>query len=104
MPYFTILLIVILSLAGTWGVYEKAGRAGWTALVPIYNRIVLCRIARRPVWWLFIPIANIVLGILVWMDVLERFGEPAWRVVLVFIVPFLYLPYLGFSDVRYRGS
>ena len=74
--------------------------------MPIYNRIVLLRIAQRPLWWLallFIPFVNVVVGIIVWIDVLARFGEPTWRVVLVVLVPFVYLPYLGFSDIRFLG-
>ncbi len=106
MPYFTIALIVILTCAGMWRMYEKAGSPGWAALVPIYDTIVLLRIAQRPLWWLAImcvPIVNVAVGIVVWIDVLARFGEPAWRVLFVVIVPFVYLPYLGFSGIRFMG-
>ena len=37
--------ILVLVTAGTWRAYEKAGEPGWACLVPIYNLIVLLRIA-----------------------------------------------------------
>ena len=35
------LLFIILIIAGLWKVFEKAGKPGWAAIVPIYNVIVL---------------------------------------------------------------
>ena len=102
MPYFTIALIVVSALAGLWKIYEKCGKPGWTALIPIYNDIVLLDIVGRPLWWFLlflIPFVNIIMGVIVWMDILKRFTRPLWHVALVILFPFIYLPYLGFSDL-----
>ena len=42
------LAIVVLVVAGLWKVFVKAGEPGWAALVPIYNLVVLLKIAGKP--------------------------------------------------------
>lgn len=44
-----------------WVIFQKAGEAGWKALIPIYETFVLLRIIRRPQWW---GVAIILLSIL----------------------------------------
>jgi hypothetical protein len=108
MPYVTIVGVLILTRAAIWRVYEKAGVPGWASLIPLYNSLVMLRIVRRPAWWLLlmvVPGLNLIFGTLVWIDLLAAFGQPAWHVALVFLAPFIYLPYLGFSRfVYYRGG
>ncbi len=50
------LAIIALMLAGMWKVFEKAGKPGWAAIIPIYNLIVLLDIVGKPIWWL-VPFA-----------------------------------------------
>ena len=45
--YFAILLIIIVSM---WKIFEKAGKPGWAAIIPIYNIIILLEIVGKPVW------------------------------------------------------
>jgi len=71
---------------------------GWLAWIPIANLILMCQIARKPVWWfilLFIPIANIVFGILIWMAIAEARGKPNWWGIM-FIVPVMNLVMPGY--------
>jgi hypothetical protein len=42
------LAIVIAILAGAWKMFEKAGKPGWAAIIPIYNFIVILEICGRP--------------------------------------------------------
>ncbi len=61
-----ILALGILVLIANWRIYEKAGQPGWAVLIPFYNFYVLLKIVGKPGWWLiwiFVPIANIVVGI-----------------------------------------
>ena len=44
---FLIALVVLLIISG-WKVFEKAGHPGWASIVPIYNMIIMCRIAKKP--------------------------------------------------------
>lgn len=75
----------------------------WFAWIPVLNIVLLLRIANRPVWWLllmFVPILNIVIQVMVWMDVAKAMRKPEWWGILI-IVPFVNLVvpgYLAFSD------
>ncbi|MFA5810711.1 MAG: DUF5684 domain-containing protein [bacterium] len=60
------------------------------AVIPIANILLLIKIANKPMWWLillFIPIANIVVSILIWMAISERLGKPGWWGILIALVP-----------------
>ena len=35
-----VLALVIVSIAGKWKMFEKAGRPGWAAIIPYYNTYV----------------------------------------------------------------
>lgn len=61
----------------------------WLAWIPIANIILACQIAGKPWWWIFlffIPIVNIVLGIIVMWNICEARGKPGWLGLLVFIL------------------
>ncbi|HEY0046440.1 MAG TPA: signal peptidase I [Flavobacterium sp.] len=79
MQWFIFFLIVqVIHFAGTWRLYEAAGRKRWEAAVPIYNAIVLMKIIGRPTWWtilLFVPIVNLIMFPVVWIETLRSFGK-----------------------------
>jgi Mce-associated membrane protein len=101
------LAIAILFVVAMWRVFIKAGRPGWASIVPFYNAYVLLKIVGRPGWWLvllFVPLVNIVFGIIVAIDLARVFGRGAafgffW---LGLFSPVGYL-ILGFGDARYLG-
>ena len=74
----------------------------WFAWIPILNIILMLNIAKKPLWWLilfFIPIANIVFMVLVWMEISRTLKKPEWLGILM-IIPLanLIVPaYLAFS-------
>ena len=64
------LVIQVIHFAGTWKLYERAGRKSWEAIIPIYNAIVLMQIIKRPKWWvllLFFPIVNQLMFPILWI-------------------------------------
>ena len=72
------LLVQIVHFLGTWKLYESAGRKRWEAAVPVYNAIVLMKIIKRPTWWtilLFLPIINLIIFPVVWVETLRSFGK-----------------------------
>ena len=99
-----VLLIVII---GGWKVFEKAGQPGWAVLIPIYNAYIILKIAGRPGWWLllcFIPVVNVVIGIVVAIDVARAFGQSAmFGFFLLFLFGGIGYLILGFGDYRYLG-
>lgn len=77
--WFVFFLVVqLIHGLGTWKLYEKAGRKSWEAYIPVYNAIVLMKIINRPTWWtvlLFIPVINLIMFPVVWVETLRSFGK-----------------------------
>jgi signal peptidase I len=77
--WFVFFLVVqIIHFLGTWKLYEAAGRKKWEAAIPVYNAIVLMKIIGRPTWWtllLFIPIINLIMFPVIWVETLKSFGK-----------------------------
>ncbi|HLW77977.1 MAG TPA: DUF5684 domain-containing protein, partial [Terriglobia bacterium] len=75
----------------------------WMAWVPIAQAILLLNIAHKPVWWivlLLVPLVNIVVAVIVWMEVAKARGKPEWWGIMM-IVPVANLiapAYLAFTD------
>ena len=72
-----VLIVQVIHFLGTWKLYIKAGRQAWEAAVPIYNGVVLMKIINRPWYWvilLFIPIVNLIMFPVVWVETLRSFG------------------------------
>jgi len=106
------MLMVFLAMAavliiGMWKVFVKAGQPGWACLIPIYNLYILMQIAGRPAWWLilyFVPLANVIVGVIVAMDVAKAFGQsPVFGIVLLFLLAGVGYLILGFGSARYIG-
>jgi len=101
----TELAIIVFLLIAMWKVYVKAGEPGWAAIIPIYNIIVLLRIAGKPWWWillLLIPLVNIVIGILVHIDVAKNFGRGVGFGLGLMFLGIIFYPILAFGDARYN--
>jgi hypothetical protein len=100
-------LIAVVMLAAMWKVFTKAGKPGWACLIPIYNLIVLLQIAGKPGWWVilfFIPIVSLVMSILMYVGLANRFGKGGgFAVGLVFLGP-IFFAILGFGSAQYQGG
>jgi hypothetical protein len=99
--------VVVLLVAALWKVFVKAGEPGWAAIVPIYNLIVLLKIAGKPVWWILlflIPFVNFIIAIIVDIAVAERFGKGAGFGLGLALLPFVFFPILAWGDARYQGG
>ncbi|KQM75111.1 hypothetical protein ASE74_03820 [Pedobacter sp. Leaf216] len=100
------LAIIVLWIVGMWKVFEKAGKPGWAAIIPIYNLIILLEIVGKPmIWilWLIIPCVNIVFAVWLYNLVSKSFGKSEGFTVGLVIFPYIFWPILGFSDARYLG-
>ena len=96
------LIVQIVHGLGTWKLYEFAGRKRWEAFIPVYNAIVLMKIINRPTWWtflLFIPIINLILFPVVWVETLRSFGKNSLIDTLLGIFTFgLYIYYVNYTQ------
>ena len=103
------LAVQVLHFLGTWKLYVKAGRKAWEAAVPIYNGIVLMQIINRPKWWiilLFIPIVNLLMFPVIWIETIRTFGFYKKLESLLAIVTLgLYIFYINYAtDAKYNAE
>jgi len=101
------LIILALLVASLWKIYEKAGKPGWAALVPIYNIIVLLEIVQKPIWWIvlfFVPVVNLVVIFILLVELARKFGQGVGFAVGLFFLGFIFYPILGFGDAVYNPS
>lgn len=100
------LAVQVIHFLGTWKLYVKAGRKAWEAAVPVYNAIVLMQIINRPKWWvvlLFIPIVNLIMFPVVWVETLRSFGKNSTIDTILGVVTLgFYVYYVNyFENVSY---
>ena len=96
--------LVIVSM---WKVFEKAGEPGWASLVPIYNMVVMLKIAEKPLWWLlllFIPFVNIIVFIAVGIATAQRFGKGVGYGLGLTFLGHIFYPMLAFGDAQYSRA
>lgn len=101
--WFVFFLIVqLIHGLGTWKLYEKAGRKSWEAFIPVYNSIILMKIINRPTWWtflLFIPVINLIMFPVVWVETLRSFGKNSTTDTILGIVTFgFYIYYINYTQ------
>lgn len=104
-----ILIVQVIHGLGTWKLYIKAGRKAWEAFIPVYNAIVLMKIINRPTWWtflLFIPIINLFMFPIVWIETLRTFGKKSTLDMVLGVVTFgFYIAYVNYTqDVTYFAN
>ncbi len=100
------LIIQGIHFLGTWKLYVKAGRQAWEALIPIYNAVVLMQIINRPKWWvilLFLPIINLLMFPVIWVETIRSFGfNKRVDTLLVILTLGFYIYYINYmKDASY---
>lgn len=104
--YLFLLLVSVFSIVCLWKVFVKAGKPGWAAIIPIYNIITELEIIGRPWWWLlllFIPLVNIVIGIIVIFDLAKVFGKSTGFGFGLLFLSVIFMAILAFGDAKYLG-
>lgn len=97
--------LVLVILASMWITFTKAGEPGWASLVPIYNLIVLCRMAGKPGWWvllMLIPFVNFVIAIILFIALAKNFGKSAGFGIGLVFLGFIFFPVLAWGDAKYQ--
>lgn len=100
------LLVLLFFIYVGWRIFEKADRAGWKVLIPIYNVIVVLRIVGRPTWWIvlyFIPIVNLIPTVLVPIDLAKSFGKGTGFGIGLLLLGPIFSPILAFGAATYEG-
>jgi len=98
--------VIVFEIAALWMVFVKASEAGWKAIIPIWNTLIILKIVGRPWWWILlflIPIVNIVVFIIVYLDLAKSFAKSTGFAVGLILLGFIFLPILGFGPASYVG-
>lgn len=101
-----ILIMAVVLIISLWKVFEKAGRPGWEAIIPIYNYYILTKIIGKPGWWtimMLIPYVNFVF--IIWANNMlsKSFGKMEGFTAGLVLLPYVFFPILGFGDAKYLG-
>ncbi len=94
---------------GIYGMFKKAGIEPWKAFIPFYNTWCMVEKANIKKFWFwlqFIPIAGQFITIWITIIFVMHFGQVTLlqHTAAVFL-PFIYLPYVGFSkDIKWGGE
>jgi hypothetical protein len=110
LTFWNVFLVWVVGLAlvlfGLWRVFEKAGRPGWAAVVPLYNLIVLLRLLDLPPWllvFLLLPGLEFIAGLIVCVHLGAAFERGFWYRLGLFLLPPVFLPLLGLDGSTYRA-
>jgi len=100
------LAVAVLTIAGTWKVFRKAGKPGWWSLIPIVSTVVLIKIGGKPGWWawlLLIPICSLFIVVFAYRGVARSFGKGVGFTLGLLFLGVIFWPILGFGSSTFTG-
>lgn len=100
------LVISIVLLISMFKIYKKANRSGISAIIPIYNTIVLLEIVNLPKWYIiltFIPVLNIIIHIKTMLLLAKLFKKSKAFGIGLVLLPVVFYPILAFDGSEYIG-
>ena len=115
--------LAVFMIITKWIIFEKAGKPGWAAIIPIYNTYTLCTIVGVNPWWILIVVlspilciipilgALAVLAIIIYFQILlnvslaRAFDKEDGYAVGLIILPIVFYPMLAFGkECNYVGK
>ena len=106
MFYIISLLIAVFAIICQWKIFTKAGKPGWASLIPIYNMVVLFQVANMNPWLLLlmlIPIANIIVMILLYVNLAKAFGKGGGFAVGLLFLNIIFMAILAFDSSEHQA-
>lgn len=105
-------IISILTIIANWRIFTKAGEEGWKSIIPIYNVVVLFKIAGLSPWCLLgylaviIPVIGpfIALGITIYLmvNLAKAFGKDGGFAVGLILLNTIFIMILAFGSAEYQ--
>lgn len=89
----------------SWRIFAKAGKPGWTSLIPIYNIIVFLEIVRAPTWWIIllcVPLINVFVSVALCGKLARVFWKGSGFALGMILAGVLFMPMLAFGSATYR--
>ena len=116
------LILLVLKVVGRWKMFEKAGEAGWKAIIPIYNTYTQCKIVGISAYWIFIifigyligsfiiaiklitHIAVVYFSVMIAMSTARSFGKSDSIGIGLFLLPSVFNMIIGCDSSKYEGK
>jgi len=99
-------IIGILTIVAWWKIFDKAGEAGWIALIPVYREYTMFKIVYGSGWKFlltWIPCVGFIFLIMMNFKLAKAFGqESGFGFGLVFLNT-IFVLILGFGSAEYVG-
>ena len=105
-------IIGILTIIANWKIFTKAGEAGWKCLIPIYNSVVLFKIAGISPWLVLVylagfipyigPLASLGITIYLMINLAKAFGKDGGFAVGLILLNTIFIMILAFGDAKYQ--
>ena len=94
------LVASVVMVVSMWKMFDKAGKPGWTAIIPIYNIYIMCEIAGKEWWYILllcVPLVNIYAMFVIYDGIAKKFGKTTGFTIGMMFLPFIFFTILGFS-------
>lgn len=99
-------ILVVITIVALWKIFQKAGQAGWKSIIPIYNAVILCRIANLSGWFailLVVPLVNIVVTVILYIRMAKGFGQSGWFALGLILLSPIFILILAFDKPVFVG-
>ncbi len=100
-------IIGVITIIANWKVFTKAGKPGWTSLIPFYNMYQLFEVAGMNGWMfllLLIPFVNFIIIIMLNINLAKAFGKDTGFAIGLILFNPIFMLILAFSDATYIGN
>lgn len=102
------LILILISFAGLYKLFEKAGLPAWKALIPVYNFCVVSKIIDKPWWWgliMIVPGVNLIMYGVYGFNIARAFGKrSSGDLWFASLLPYIFFVKIGFDkNVKYVG-
>lgn len=100
-------IIGVITIIANWKVFTKAGKPGWTSLIPFYNMYQLFEVAGMNGWMfllLLIPFVNFIIIIMLNINLAKVFGKDTGFAIGLILFNPIFMLILAFSDAKYIGN
>ena len=99
-------VMYIIFMIAAWNIFEKAGEAGWKAIIPIWNMYILFKIT----WGIgllfllmLVPIVGTIISLITSYKLAKVFGHGIGYTLGLIFFPWLFWLILGFGSDEYLG-
>jgi len=106
------LIVGVLTIIANWKIFTKAGQKGWKCLIPIYNSVVLFKIAGLSPWLVLVYFASIipvvgwiaVLGVTIYLmhNLSKAFGKDGAFTVGLVLLNTIFVLILGLGKAEHQ--